>query len=140
MRDLANNVKAVQSITPVTATNSGDGAGVDLKGFESATIVVSTGIEGDTLSNTKKIDFKLQESDDDTTYTAVSSGIIDASANADGIFLTLASNASTPQITVVGYVGGKRYVRVVGTLTGTHTNGTPISATVVKGHPIHAPT
>ena len=140
MRDLANNVVAVQSITPVQATASGDGDGVDLTGFESATIVVSTGVEGDTLSSTVKIDFKLEDSSDDVTYTAVSSGIIDATANANGIFLTLDDNAETPQVTVVGYVGGKKYVRVVGTLTGTHTNGTPISATVIKGHPIHAPT
>ena len=50
------------------------------------------------------------------------------------------ANAETPQVTVVGYTGGKRYVRVVADFTGTHSNGTPIAASVIKGHPIHAPT
>ena len=37
------------------------------------------------------------------------------------------------------YVGAKRYVRILFTQTGTHTNGTPISALVIKGVPRHAP-
>ena len=140
MRDLANNVVVAQSIAPVVGTADANGTGIDLKGFESATIVVNTGIEGDTLSSSVKIDFKLEDSDDDSTYAAVTSGIIDATANASGIILTLDANAETPQVTVVGYTGGKRYVRVVADFTGTHTNGTPIAASVIKGHPIHAPT
>ena len=140
MRDLANNVVVAQSIAPVVGTADANGTGIDLKGFESATIVVNTGIEGDTLSSSVKIDFKLEDSDDDSTYAAVTSGIIDASANASGIFLTLDANGETPQVSWVGYTGGKRYVRVVADFTGTHTNGTPIAASVIKGHPIHAPT
>jgi hypothetical protein len=140
MRDLANNVVVAQSIAPVVGTADANGTGIDLKGFESATIVVNTGIEGDTLSSSVKIDFKLEDSDDNSTYAAVTSGIIDATANASGIILTLDANAETPQVTVVGYTGGKRYVRVVADFTGTHSNGTPIAASVIKGHPIHAPT
>ena len=34
----------------------------------------------------------------------------------------------------VGYVGGKRYVRVVLAKTGTHSNGTPLGAMIVRGH------
>lgn len=140
MRDLANNVVVAQSIAPVVGTADANGTGIDLAGFESATIVVNTGIEGDTLSGSVKIDFKLEDSDDNSTYAAVTSGIIDATANASGIILTLDANAETPQVTVVGYTGGKRYVRVVADFTGTHSNGTPIAASVIKGHPIHAPT
>lgn len=140
MRDLANNVVVAQSIAPVVGTADANGTGVDLTGFESATIVVNTGVEGDTLSGSVKIDFKLEDSDDDSTYAAVTSGIIDAAADASGIFLTLDANAETPQVKVVGYTGGKKYVRVVADFTGTHSNGTPIAASVIKGHPIHAPT
>ena len=140
MRDLANNVVVAQSIAPVVGTTDANGTGIDLKGFESATIVVNTGVEGDTLSSSVKIDFKLEDSDDDSTYAAVTSGIIDASADASGIFLTLDANGETPQVSWVGYTGGKQYVRVVADFTGTHSNGTPIAASVIKGHPIHAPT
>lgn len=139
MRDLANNVSAVASIAPVVGSSDTNGTGVDLQGFESATIMVNTGVEGDTLSGSVKVDFKLEDSDDDITYTAVTSAtaVTDGTVDASGIFLTLDANGETPQVTTIGYVGGKRYVRVVADFTGTHSSGTPIAATVIKGHPRH---
>ena len=88
MRDLANNISVAQSIAPVVGSSDTNGTGIDLQGFESATIVVDT----------------------------------------DG---------ETPQVTSIGYVGGNRYVRVVADFTGTHSNGTPIAVSVIKGHPRH---
>ena len=37
----------------------------------------------------------------------------------------------------VGYRGGKRYIRVVLAKTGTHSNGTPLGAFVIKSHARH---
>ena len=37
----------------------------------------------------------------------------------------------------IGYVGGSRYVRVTADFTGSHSTGTAVAATVVKGHPRH---
>jgi hypothetical protein len=139
MRDLANNIVPVQSLAPAVRTADADGTGVDLQGFESATIVVDTGAEGDTLSSSVKIDFKLEDSDDNSTFAAVTSNtlVIGGTVDSNGIFLTLDANGETPQISEIGYVGGKRYVRVVADFTGSHSNGTPIAAAVIKGHPRH---
>jgi hypothetical protein len=139
MKDLANSISIVQSIAPVVGTSDTNGTGVNLQFFESAVAVVDTGVEGDTLSGSVKIDFKLEHSDDDSSYSAVTSQshVTDGTVDSSGIFLTLDANAETPQLTSIGYVGGKQYLRVVADFTGSHSNGTPISATVVKGSPRH---
>ena len=45
------------------------------------------------------------------------------------------ADAEAEQVYHVGYIGAKRYVRVVATLAGNHGTGTPISATVVRAFP-----
>ena len=139
MRDLANNISVAQSLAPAVRTADANGTGVDLQGFESATIVVDTGAEGVTLSSSVKIDFILEESSDDSTYSAVTSStsVTDGSVDSSGIFLTLDANAETPQVATIGYVGGSRYIRVTADFTGTHSTGTPVAVSVIKGHPRH---
>ena len=137
MRDLSNNVVAVVGTVPAVVTADANGTGVDLQGFESAMVIVNTGIEGDTLSGSVKFDFILEESDDNSTYTAVTSStsVTETSVDSSGIFLTLDANGETPQITQIGYIGGKRYIRCKIDATGTHSNGTPMSIEIIKGNP-----
>ena len=139
MKDLANNISVAQSIAPAVVTSDTNGTGVDLQFFESATVLVDTGAEGVTLSASVKIDFILEDSDDDSTYAAVTSNnlVTDGAVDSSGIFLTLDANAETPQVASIGYVGGKRYVRVTADFTGSHSTGTPIAVSVIKGHPRH---
>ena len=139
MKDLSSNIVPVNSIAPVVATADANGDGVDLQGFESAAVIVTTGIEGITLSGTDKIDFILEDSDDDSTYAAVTSAlsVTEGSVDSSGVFLTLDADAETPQAMTIGYVGGKRYVRVTADFSGTHGTGTPIAAVVVKGAARH---
>lgn len=139
MKDLANNISVVQSIAPVVATADTNGTGVDLQFFESAVAVVDTGIEGVTLSSSVKIDFKLEDSDDNSSFSAVTSQshVTDGTVDSNGIFLTLDANAETPQVASIGYVGGKQYLRVVADFTGSHSTGTPIAASIIKGSPRH---
>jgi len=137
MRDLSNNVVAVVGTVPAVVTADANGTGVDLKGFESAMVIVNTGIEGDTLGSTVKFDFILEESDDNSTYSAVTSStsVTETSVDSSGIFLTLDANGETPQIKQIGYIGGKRYIRCKIDATGSHSNGTPMSIEVIKGNP-----
>lgn len=126
MRDIANNIGLVQAIAPqvLSATNTSDP--IDLIGFESAAVVVNTGaIAGDG-------DFtaKLQESD-----TTTSGDFADvAAAKLVGAF---SATLEADSVEKVGYIGPKRYVRVVLTKNG----GTSIAggAVIVKGHPAEAP-
>ena len=119
MRDLGNNLKVVQSLAPVVASGNGT-------------------TTNSTLAANLKYDFKLQHSDDNTTFTdCVQSEVTDSSITS-GIFLTLDDNAETPQANGIGYIGGKQYIRVSVIRTGNHSTGTPLSINVVKGHPHHA--
>ena len=131
MKDLSNNISPAVSLAAATRTAAANGTGVDLQGYESATVLVDVGAEGDTLSSSVYFEVSLEESDDDSTYTDVAqAGIIDGTAtgnpdSAGGIFR-------------VGYVGNSRYIRVVLAKTGTHSNGTPLGAMVVRGSARHS--
>jgi len=146
MQDLTNNIVVSNSIINATKTAAANGSGVDLKGFEEATAIVDVGAEGDTLSGSVYFEISLEHSDDDSTYTdVVQADIINGTIAAGGIWLKLdGTTGGDPDTTggqwQIGYVGGKRYVRLVLAKTGTHTNGTPISGVIVKSRPRVAPT
>lgn len=138
MRDISNRTVAVATQVPAVVTADANGTTVDLKGFQSAMVVVNSGIEGDTLSSSVKFDFILEESDDDSSWSAVtaSTSVTEGSVDGSGIFLTLDANGETPQCSQIGYIGNSRYIRCKIDATGTHSNGTPIGVVVVKGNPM----
>lgn len=143
MRDLGNNLTPVISTAAVVASGNGTttaGAEIDLAGFEGAFVMVNSGAEGDTLAANLKYEFKLYHGDTSGALVAVSSqlDVTDAAIASDGTWLTLDDNAETPQVSGIGYVGGKQYIRLDIVRTGNHSTGTPISTTVIKGFPRHA--
>lgn len=121
--DLKNNADVAQSLAPATRTASANGGGVDLQGYEAAMVVFDAGTITDGTHTPS-----LEESDDDSTYTAVAAGDL------DGSFADLASNG----IQRVGYTGAKRYVRAVITVSGATSGGT-YGAAIVRGRPHAAP-
>lgn len=143
MYDLSNSISPAISLAAAVRSAAANGTGVDLQGYESATILVDVGAEGDTLSGSVYFEVSLEHSDDNSTFTdCAQADIIDGTIASGGIFLKLDGTAGGDPDTAgliyrVGYVGGKRYVRVVLAKTGTHTNGTPLGAMVVKGHARH---
>lgn len=145
MQDLSNNIGLGNSIINAVKTAAENGSGIDLQGFEEATAVVSVGAEGDTLSGSVYFEVSLEHSDDDSTYTdCVQADIVNGTIDAGGIWLKLDGTTGGDPDTAggqwqVGYVGGKRYVRLVLAKTGTHSTGTPISGLIVKSRPRSAP-
>lgn len=143
MKDLSNSISPAVSLAAAVRTAAANGTGVDLQGYESATVLVDVGAEGDTLSSSVFFEVSLEESDDNSTFTDVEqAGIVDGTIASGGIFLKLDGTTggdpdTTGGIFRVGYVGGKRYIRVVLAKTGTHSNGTPLGAMVVKGNARH---
>lgn len=138
MKDLYHDLLPVQSIVPIVGNNTGEGTGVgvDLQGFEGALMITHIGQSGDTLSGSVFMTVSFQESD------ALGSGYANiATAELLGGANDVVIDAAAEDEVVVSraYVGAKRYVRALITFTGTHTNGTPISAVIVKGIPRHAP-
>lgn len=135
MRDLYHNVLVTQHLNPVTSTTTKTSTAIDLRGYNSAEVIFSLGLSGDTLSGSVFWTLKLQHSDDDSIYTDV------ALADLNNTSATVVIDSSTEDETAYafGYIGNKRYLKGVATPTGTHTNGTPIGIVALRGTPAYRP-
>lgn len=124
MRDLVHNIGVVQSIAPADIAASIDGASIDLLGFDSVTFIATTGVRTASGAFT----MKLQESDDNATFTDV---------DADHYQAPVSGNLAANSTAKVGYRGFKRYVRPV----LTKGSGTSIFASVIaiKGNAAERP-
>jgi hypothetical protein len=133
-RDLKNNLDVAETIAPAARTASVSGTGVDLLGYEGAMALIH---HGDWTDGTHV--FEVQESDvGDTspdTYTAV------ADADLLGSEPTISSESNDDTITRIGYIGSKRYIRVITTYTASTTPqvGAVFGAVIVRGRPHQAP-
>ena len=135
MRDLYRNVLVTQVFNPAVSSTTRTSAAVDLQGFNSLCMLISLGASGDTLSGSVFWTLKLTHSDDDAVYSDVTAADL---ANASATVVV--NSASLDKMThVFGYLGSKRYVKAVATPTGTHTSGTPIGMTGLRGTPAYAP-
>ena len=111
---------------------------------ESVTLCVDVGVSGDTLSGSVYFQLKLEAAADDgtgspDTYAAVtdaddvySTADTPLTVDANGVFATINDPAEDDTQYIIEYngkgSGKKAWVRVVIDKTGTHTNGTPMSA------------
>jgi len=126
MRDLTSNIGVALALSPAVQAATIKGNAIDRKGFDALAIVVNTGA----IAGAGDYTAKLQESDTTTdgdfadvpAYGLI--GSLPASLTADGSFKQ-------------GYVGNKRFVRVVLTKNG----GTSIAAgaVAVLGNPSQKP-
>lgn len=140
MKDLHSGLSlSVVAIAAMNADNTP--AAIDLQGFNSAEIVLLVGTGGITFSGTNKVEFKLTHSDDDSTYDAVDAGDVlgISSVGAGGIVKALTAAHADPAAYRIGYVGGRRYLKLLADFSGTHGTATPIGAVVIKGHPSTSP-
>lgn len=116
MRDLALNIGVILALSPAVLTATTKGNAVDVRDFDSAAMVVNTGA----IAGSGNFTAKLQESDTTTDgdFADVKAddlvGALPAVLTADGSFKQ-------------GYIGTKRYIRVVATLN----SGTSIAAGAV---------
>jgi hypothetical protein len=120
MKDMFNSYNAAPSLSPAARTASANGVGVDLQGFEGALVLIQTGVITDGTHV-----FEVQESSDNATFTAV--------ADTDLLGTEPTAGATDDdKVYRVGYVGTKRYIRVVSTASGTTTGGV-YGSSVVRG-------
>lgn len=142
MRDLASRLVPVQIFGPATLDADNTPAALDLAGCNSAVILLSVGIGGITFTSTNKVEFKLTHSEDNVTYDAVTSDDVQGVTVASGGILrslTAAKAAADTAPTEVGYIGGRRYLKLLADFGGTHSSGTPMSAVLVKGNSVYKP-
>lgn len=139
-RDMASNLSAAYTQTPVVRSATNNGASVDLLGFNGATVYLMPGIGGITFDGTNRIDFALQHSTDNSTWVNVTDAdVVGVTGITSGIVRSLITAHAAASITEIGYVGGRRYIRLNATFGGTHGTGTPLAALVVRGEPEVAP-
>lgn len=121
MKDLVNRIAAALSLLFAARTATTNGTGVDLANCEGATILVQTGTITDGTHT-----ISLQESDDNVTFTNV--------AAADLIGTPPAITApDDDKVFKFGYIGIKRYIRVVSTVAGTTTGGVYGASVITHG-------
>lgn len=118
--DLHSNLSVVQTLAPAARTASEDGAGVDLANADGALVEIATGAITDGTHT-----IEIQESDDDSTYTAVADADLIGTEPAIG-------SADDNKVYTIGYLGNKRYIRVSVTVANA-TSGGVYGANVIKG-------
>lgn len=97
---------AVPKVQTATLTpGSGGYVGADLQGYSGAQAVISTGA----VAAAGVFNFKLQESDDNTTFTDVIAAEYDSE-------ITPTTTAAANTVYRIGYRGAKRYIAVLATL------------------------
>lgn len=147
-RDMVHSVKPTAGLAPAVRTATALSAACDTQGFEAVTVLVHLGTFGDVQSGTLYIEAELQESSDNSTYTAVadsdlliltSRSTITGTATGTFVQTKTTGNADTAGLYSVGYRGSKRYLKVNMRLTGTHSTGTPSAVAFVAGHPDYVP-
>lgn len=125
-----NNQLSARSLSPAARTASANGASVDRAAngayYQEALIVVSTGTITDGTHT-----IEVQDSPDNTNWTAVASDYLQGTEPA------IVAADDDKQFDI-GYIGDKRYVRVVTTVAGATTGGV-YSAAVVLASPRTAP-
>ena len=120
-----NQVNVLLALISVIRTADADGATCDLLGYDGCRIQVDVGNSGDTLSGSLDINLEVEHSDDDSTWTdCADTDLTDSVTGANtGTFQHIDAPTEDSAIFTTEYIGGKRYVRVVWNITGTHTNG-----------------
>jgi hypothetical protein len=143
MKDLASDIKVTQHFGPAVLSADQTAVIVDLQGYHSAAILLGIGIGGITFDTSNYIEFTIAHSDDNSTYTNptiddlmgkdIPASIV-TGQNSDAVLKSLKAAHAAAAVYKIGYIGGKRYLRLDIEFTGTHGTGTPIFIATVLGH------
>lgn len=133
MKDLRSKIFVTPAVALASSTGTATGAGtaIDTLGYDSVTFSITP----HSAHSTSTLAFEVQDS------TASGSGF--AAVSNDYLVgvesgLTISSGA-TSTVKTIGYVGGKRYARLLYTPNGTAT-GVVFSANAILGDPNDFPT
>ena len=142
MFDLKNNIELVESLNAIVKDADTNSTGIDTQGSNSAMVMVNVGAPGVTFSGTHKVDIKLEDSADNSTFAAVTNNnfVTGGTVDSAGIWQTIDANGECNAVYGLGYVGPERYIRVVLDFSGTHGTGTVFGVTGALGNLESSPT
>lgn len=145
MHDITSNIHLSQVLDPQTIQGSAlDSGDIDAQGFETLAVAVLVGEIGDTLDASNRIDLSIEHADDDGTgspgsYAACTDAdVLNASGLSTGIFKAVDAAGDESARHVIGYRGGKRFVKVTATPVSLATGGA-IAMLALKGGASGAP-
>lgn len=123
--DMRNNAEFGLGLSAtLSGTTAAAGDWIDMQGWEALTFSVSTGTVAD-AGTSSGFSFEVQESD--TTAAVDATAVADADlVGLESALTVTADDDDNKLIGSIGYVGGKRYVRIV----ATGTTGTDAAVTV----------
>lgn len=137
MQDLYNNIEVASVLDPIAISATATYTDIDLQGFNSCCILIHVGIDA-SMSASHKIVYVLYDSADGVTYAVVETADMLDLTVTSGIVASIDNvNIEDNTLTKIGYVGGKRYLQLIGTVTGS--TDPPVGIIVVKGNPENAP-
>lgn len=117
-KDFNKEVACIASFVPLLRTSTITGTGVDLQNFQATCIVIAAGAITDGTHTPT-----IEESDSSGSgFSAV------AAADLSGTLVAITANS----VQEVGYLGSKRYIRVVSTVTGSPSTGGTYGALVIR--------
>jgi len=144
--DDKSNAQSVLAVPFATVTATPTPVEIDLLDFGACTFQMFTGAGGITFTNNNRIDWKVEESDDNANWSAAGDDalILDPGAAAPGgtgivKSYTAAKAAADANIPSVGYRGKKRWSRCTPVFVGTHATGTFVGCIARKGWSYHGP-
>lgn len=124
------NVTARQTLPPAARTATANGTGVDrnvgANMHRTAMVVVSAGAITDGTHT-----IEVQDSDDNSTFAAVADAFLQGAEPA-------VVAADDNKLFFIGYIGSRRYLRVVTTVAGATTGGI-YGADILLGEPRRGP-
>lgn len=137
--DEATEKYPVEVITPGVYSADAPSALIDLLNFQAATVLILVGIGGIAFSDANKIEVVLTAGDaaDGSDQAPVTDldlvkDALCPAAISNGIVRSLVAPHAAAEVQKLGYVGGRRYIRLTIDFSGVHGTGTPIAVTAVK--------
>ena len=129
-------------LAPAVRTASANSASVDTQNYDAVALLVSVGATGDTLNGTNRVELQVQESDDNSAFTAVADAdLLKAVAGQAAGTFGVVNNGTTAinKVYATGYRGNKRYVRVALANFGTTSSGTGMDVLALGGRARNLP-
>ena len=135
-KDFYNSFKQTTVLKPIKVVSNatGNGTGTDLLGYEGVLMVASLGASADVLDGSNYYTIKFLESSNNVVFSAIADTDLLGGNNT----ALIQANASANSTHERSYIGSARYVTVSIAVAGTIASGTPCTAHVIKGAPLHA--
>ena len=144
MKDLYSHISIKQAIAPILVLDATVPAAVDvdLAGCNSAVIEISNAEKP--VGDTGTITLAITHADDTGagvagSYTNVAAADILGATPASGVVFTLATALQLAAVTKVGYVGGKRFIKLTLAEANANSTGTIIGINVIESHLLDVP-